>query len=218
MARSKPYVTLSAAMSIDGKIATRTGQSKLSSKTDLVRVHRLRGAVDAILVGKNTVFADDPTLTVRYAKGKNPVRVIIDPKASITLDSQIIKTAKKICTIVVVLQGASKKRISELEEKGVNVIVSGRNKIDLKKLLAMLQKRGLNKILLEGGGVTNWYFLKERLVDEIILTITPYVLGGKDAVSLVEGFGFNKVSKSPFFRLKKIEKMKNEVVLHYLSA
>jgi 2,5-diamino-6-(ribosylamino)-4(3H)-pyrimidinone 5'-phosphate reductase len=217
MARSRPYVILSAAMSIDGKIATRTRQSKLSSKKDLARVHKLRSNVDAILVGKNTVFADDPLLTVRYVTGEKPVRIILDSRASIPSTSKIVKTARKICTLVIVSQRAPKKRIAGLEDKGVNVIICGRNTINLKELLGILRKKGINKILLEGGGITNWYFLKERLVDEIIVTIAPFVLGGKEAVSLVEGFGFDKISKSLSFKLKKIDKMKNEVVLQYVS-
>ena len=217
MAKSRPRVILSAAMSIDGKIATRTHYSKLSSTKDLARVHSLRKNVDAILIGKKTVFTDNPILTVRYVKGKNPLRVILDPRANIPLTSRIIKTAKKICTLIIVSQKASKKNIEKLEEKGVTVIKCGKNRIDLKKLLQILRKRGINKILLEGGGTTNWFFLKERLVDEIIITITPFVLGGQDAVSLVEGLGFDKISKSCLFRLKEISRMKNEVILHYIS-
>jgi 2,5-diamino-6-(ribosylamino)-4(3H)-pyrimidinone 5'-phosphate reductase len=216
MAKSRSYVILSAAMSIDGKIATRTHQSKLSSTKDLVRVHKLRRTVDAILIGKNTVFTDNPKLTVRYVKGKNPIRIILDSRASIPLTSRIVRTARKIRTIIVVSKKAPKKSIERLEEKRVNVIRCGQNRIDLKELLGILRKRGINKILLEGGGITNWYFLKERLVDEIIITITPFVLGGKNAVSLVEGFGFDKVSKSHLFRLKEINKIENEVVLHYI--
>lgn len=217
MVRSRPYVILSAAMSIDGKIAARTYHSKLSSKKDLVRVHKLRRNADAILVGKNTVLVDNPTLTVRYVKGKNPIRIILDSKASIPLTSKIIKTARRICTIVIVTKKAPKKNIERLQRNGVTVIRCGNNRINLKKLLEILWKKGINKILLEGGGITNWFFLKERLVDKIILTITPFVLGVKDAVSLVEGGGLDKISKFHSFRLQKIEKMKNEVVLYYVS-
>jgi 2,5-diamino-6-(ribosylamino)-4(3H)-pyrimidinone 5'-phosphate reductase len=217
MVRSRPYVILSAAMSIDGKIATRTRQSKLSSKRDLVRLHKLRRSVDAILIGKNTVFSDNPTLTVRYTRGKTPIRVILDSRASIPLTSKIVATAKKIATIVIVTKKAQKKSIEKLEEKSINVIRCGQDRINLKELLRILRKKGINRILLEGGGITNWFFLKERLVDEIILTITPFVLGGRDAVSLVEGFGFDRISKSCSFRLKKIKRMKNEIVLYYVS-
>ena len=214
MAKSRPYVILSAAMSIDGKIATRTGRSNLSSKKDLVRVHRLRRTADAILVGKNTINVDDPLLTVRYVKGKNPIRVILDSKGSLSPKSKVFETAKKIPTILVVSENASKK-VDRFIAKGVQVIRCGQNKIDLRRLLEILGKKGIKRIIVEGGGTTNWYFFKEKLVDEIAVTITPYVLGGTTAISLVEGDGFRELSNS--YKLKNIEKIQNEIVLHYVS-
>lgn len=214
MAKSRPYVILSAAMSIDGKIASRTGRSSLSSKKDLVRVHKLRKTADAILVGKNTINVDDPLLTVRYVKGKNPIRVILDSKGSLSPKSKVIETAKKIPTILVVSENTSSK-VERFVAKGVQVIRCGKNKIDLKKLLVILGKKGIKRIVVEGGGTTNWYFFKEKLVDEIAITITPYVLGGTTAISLVEGVGFGEISKS--FKLKNIKKLQNEIVLHYVS-
>ena len=214
MASSKPYVILSAAMSMDGKIATRKGESKFSSSKDLARVHRLRGSVDAILVGRNTVSVDNPSLTVRHAKGKNPIRIILDPKAAISLGSKIVKTSKNIHTMVIVSETAPSRRVSFLAKKGLEVIKCGKIRIDLKKLLAILAKQGIRKILVEGGGTTNWYFLKEKLVDEIIVTITPYVVGGKESVSLVEGHGFDKISYP--LKLKQVKRMDNEIILHYI--
>jgi 2,5-diamino-6-(ribosylamino)-4(3H)-pyrimidinone 5'-phosphate reductase len=216
MVKSRPRIILSAAMSIDGKIASNSGESNLSSKMDLVRLHRLRRNMDAILVGKNTVDVDDPLLTVRHVKGKSPIRIILDSRGTISRNSKIVKTAGKISTILVVTEKAPR-NIGKLSKKGVEVIRCGRNKIPLKRLLNILQKRGINKILLEGGGITNWYFLKEKLVDQLILTVTPYILGGMDAISLVQGDGFNKISKSPLFKLRKIKRMKNEIILHYTS-
>ena len=216
MAKSRPHIILSAAVSIDGKIATYSGESNLSSKMDLIRLHRLRRDVDAILVGKNTINVDDPLLTVRHVKGKNPIRIILDSSGTISRNSKIVKTANKISTILVVTERATR-ITSKLDKKRVEIIRCGRNKINLKKLLNVLQKRGISKILLEGGGITNWYFLKEKLVDELILTVTPYILGGKDAISLVQGDGFGKISKSPSFKLKKIKRMKNEIILYYAS-
>lgn len=216
MAKSRPHIILSAAVSIDGKIATHSGESNLSSKTDLIRLHRLRRDVDAILVGKNTINVDDPLLTVRHVKGKNPIRIILDSSGTISTNSKIIKTANKISTILVVTERATR-ITSKLDKKRVEIIRCGRDKINLKKLLNILQKRGISKILLEGGGITNWYFLKEKLVDELILTVTPYILGGKDAISLVQGDGFGKISQSPSFKLKKIKRMKNEIILYYAS-
>jgi len=90
MVKSKPYVILSAATSIDGKIATRTGISHLSSKQDSIRLHKLRSKVDAILVGKNTVLRDNPMLTVRHIKGKNPIRIILDSEGNIPKNSKIL--------------------------------------------------------------------------------------------------------------------------------
>lgn len=214
MAKSRPYVIISAAMSIDGKLATRTGRSNLSSKKDLIRVHKLRKSSDAILVGRNTISVDDPLLTVRYVKGKNPIRIILDSKANLSTASRVIKTAKKVPTILVVSENSSRK-VDKFIAKGVEVIQCGKNQIDLKKLLEILGKKGIKKIIVEGGGTTNWYFFKEKLVDEIVVTITPYVVGGKTAISLVEGDGFEEISNS--FKLQKIEKLQNELVLHYIS-
>lgn len=214
MEKSRPYVILSAAISIDGKIATRTRKSNLSSRKDLIRVHNLRKSVDAIVVGKNTIHVDDPLLTVRHVKGNNPIRVILDSKGSLSTKSNVIKTAKNIPTILVVSENAPR-NVKKFTAKGVQVVICGKKKIDIKKLLKILGDKGIKKIVVEGGGTTNWYFFKEKLVDEIIVTITPYILGGSTAISLVEGVGFEKISNS--FKLKKIEKIQNEIVLHYVS-
>jgi len=214
MAKSRPYVIVSAAMSIDGKLATHTGRSNLSSKKDLIRVHKLRKSADAILVGKNTISVDDPLLTVRYVKGKNPIRIILDSKANLSTKSRVIETAKKVPTILVVAENSSRK-VERFIAKGVEVIRCGKNKIDLKKLLEILGKKGIKRIIVEGGGTTNWYFFKEKLVDELVITITPYILGGRNAISLVEGDGFREIHNS--FKLQKIQKIQNEIVLHYIS-
>jgi 2,5-diamino-6-(ribosylamino)-4(3H)-pyrimidinone 5'-phosphate reductase len=215
MAQSKPYVILSSAMSIDGKLATRTGRSNLSSKKDLIRVHKLRNTVDAIIVGRNTISVDDPLLTVRYVKGKkNPTRVILDSKGRLSSKSKVIKTATQVSTMLVVSENAPR-RVERFIAMGVEIIRCGKNKIDIKKLLKILAKKGIKRIIVEGGGITNWYFFKENLVDEIVITIAPYVLGGSTAVSLVEGDGFREISHA--FKLKKIQKIRNEIVLHYVS-
>jgi len=215
MVKSRPHVILSAAMSVDGKIATRTGNSELSSRKDLVRVHKLRASVDAILIGKHTQMIDDPSLTVKYVKGKNPTRIILDSVGSIESTSQIIKTCKTVPTIIAVSKKITQKNIVRLEKEGLEVIKCGQNKIDLKKLLHILRKKNIKKLLVEGGGTTNWSFIKDGLVDEMIITITPYVLGGSSAISLVHGEGFGKIAQAPLLKLKKINRMKNELVLHY---
>jgi len=213
MVKSRPYVIISGAVSIDGKIASRTGKSNLSTKKDLIRVHKLRTTVDAILVGKNTVDIDDPRLTIRFSKGNNPIRIILDPRASIHPDSKVVKTARSIPTILVVSEDASAKT-EKFTQAGLEVIRCGRKKINLKRLLRILKNKGINRILVEGGGITNWNFFKERLVDELIITITPHILGGDTAISLVGGMGFDNIS-SYSLKLKKLKKVNDEVILYY---
>ena len=211
----RPRVILSAAISLDGKLATRTGDSKLSSQRDKIRVHKLRSRFDAILVGKNTVEIDDPLLAVQGIKGKNPVRVILDSRATIRVSSKILRTCSKIPTIIAVSKMAKKKNLEKLKKFPVMVKVCGNNKINIKKLLKFLKEKKIKNLLVEGGGITNWTFVKENLVDEAIITITPYIIGGNSSTTLVDGNGFSIIAKSSRLRLKNVTRMKNEVVLHY---
>ncbi|MBS1259911.1 MAG: 2,5-diamino-6-ribosylamino-4(3H)-pyrimidinone 5'-phosphate reductase [Thaumarchaeota archaeon] len=215
MGRFRSYVIFSAAITLDGKLATRTGDSKLSSKADKNRVHRLRSKVDAILIGKNTAKLDDPVLSAHNAKKKNPIRIILDSNATIKNNSRILRTSSKIPTIIVVGERASKKNLQRLEKLPVQIIICGKDRINIKKLLISLRKQGIKKILVEGGGATNWAFVKEDLIDEAMITITPYLVGGINATTLVDGDGFSTITKSIKLKLKNVVKMKNEVVLHY---
>ncbi len=217
MAKSRPHIILSAAISVDGKIATKTGDSNLSSKIDKIRVHKLRSKVDAILIGQNTLRRDDPILSVRYAKGKNPIRIILDSRGKISSKSKIIKTCNKIPTILAVSKNISNKNLQRLKKYPLEIIVTGENKVNLKQLLKQLEKRKIKKLLLEGGGTVNWEFIKQGLFDEIIVTVTPFLIGGTKSISLVQGLGFSKISKSTKLKLKKIKQQKNELVLHYIK-
>ena len=215
MEKSRPKVILSAAMTLDGKIATKTGDSKLSSIQDKVRIHKLRSKVDAILVGSNTIKRDDPLLTVRHTKGKNPLRIILDSKANIDQKSQIIKTCKKIPTIISVSKKASKKNIDKLKKYPLEIIITVNKLVNIKNLLRILSKKKIKTLLVEGGGTVNWEFVKQGLVDEIIITITPYLIGGKNAITLVEGEGYSLIQKATKLKLKKTCRLGNEIVLHY---
>ncbi|MEW6044748.1 MAG: 2,5-diamino-6-(ribosylamino)-4(3H)-pyrimidinone 5'-phosphate reductase [Thermoproteota archaeon] len=215
MADSRPHITLSAAVSLDGKIATKTGDSELSSRQDKVRVHRLRARSDAILVGKNTVQKDNPLLTVRYAKGKNPTRIILDSHAEISTISRIIKTSHLVPTIIAVSKKAPKKNLSRLARYPIRIITAGKDKVEIKKLLRIIYKEGIKTILLEGGGTTNWDFVSKGLVDEVIVTVSPRLVGGKDATTLVEGAGFAKIADSMKLKLRKAVRHDGEIVLYY---
>jgi len=215
MEKSKPFVILSAATSIDGKIATRIGSSHFSSMQDIVRLHKLRSKVDAILVGKNTVLFDNPMLTVRYTKGKNPIRIILDSKGSLSKNSKILQTSNKIPTIIAVSEIIPKTNLKKLRQFPVEIIITGKKSVNLKSLLKKLSDKKIKTILVEGGGTINWEFIKNNLFDELVVTISPFLIGGNDAISFIQGKGFTKITESPKLRLKSIKRLKNHLVLHY---
>lgn len=212
------YVILNAAMSIDGKISTRRNDSSFSSRKDWIRVHKLRSSVNGIVIGISTVLEDNPMLSVRYySKGtKDPVRIIVDSNARIPLNSRIIRSSKNIQTIVATTPNASTRKIKELKKAGVQILVSGKRKVNIKKLFQQLENLGLKRILVEGGGEINWSVLKIGLANELIVTISPVVVGGRDAKTLVEGEGIANITSGIKMRLTKtLINYKNEIVLFY---
>lgn len=214
MENCKSMIVLSAAMTLDGKIGQRNKKVVLSSKSDKIRVHKLRSKFDAILVGKNTIEQDNPLLTVRHVKGKNPIRIILDSHGTIKNTSKIIKTAKNVPTIIVTSQLVSKRNFSRLKKLPLDVIVCGKNQVDIRKLVPILCKKGIKKILVEGGGTLNLSFLKNNLINEIIVTITPFVLGSENSVNLFEGI-LKPTKTLSSFKLKNVQKNTNEVILNY---
>ena len=226
-------IILNAATSIDGKIATVNGDTKISSILDLKRVHRLRCKSDVILVGISTVINDDPLLTIRYGmnkKGtKNPIRIIIDSKARIPLQSKIVKTANQIETRLVVTSKAPSTNLKKLEERGLKIIMleqsredkekgvkGSAEKVDLKRLFNQLEEEGVSQVLVEGGGEINWSIIKNNLFNEIIITISPMIIGGKNAISLVGGEGYKTINESLKVKLSRIQKKSNgEIILYY---
>jgi 2,5-diamino-6-(ribosylamino)-4(3H)-pyrimidinone 5'-phosphate reductase len=213
-------VIVNSAMTVDGKIATRQGDSAISSKDDLIRVHKLRDSVDGIIVGISTVLADNPRLTIRLGrkqpKEKHLTRIIIDSMGRIPLDSQILRTASKIKTIVAVTKLAHMNVRRKIKKTGAIVIVAGTNTVDLKRVLWTIQKMGIKKILVEGGGEINWSLFSLGIVNELIVTIAPKIIGGRQATTLVEGEGYSRVSQGLKLQLKKVHiQNSGELVLHY---
>ena len=207
---------LNAAMSLDGKIATYTGDSRMSSPADLRRVHRLRASVDGIMVGMRTMLRDNPKLTVKFAKDRKPYRIIVDSNAQTPLTSYVVRTAKEIPTIIAVTSRAPKNRIENLERRGVRVFVCGKGPlVSVKILLQTLRRLGIRKILLEGGGELNWSMLSSGLVDEVSIAITPNILGGEKAVSLVEGKGVALVKDAVKLKLLRTARHGRDLVVHY---
>ena len=218
MEKSNMHIILSAAISIDGKISTRQNDSKLSSKQDKISLHKLRSKVDAILIGKNTLVQDDPLLTVRYTRGKNPIRIILDSKGTIPINSRIIKTSNEIPTIIAVSKKISKINLLKLKKLPIEIIVAGENSVNLKLLMKKLSSKKIKTILVEGGGTVNWEFIKNNIFNELIVTLSPYLIGGNDATSFVQGKGFAKIINSPKLKLKSIKRLKNYLVLNYTKV
>ncbi len=213
---SRPYVVLNSAMSLDGKIATPEGDSRLSSPEDLRRVHRLLASVDGIMVGLGTLLADDPKLMVKLVRGRNPHRIIVDSKARTPLDAFVIKTAAKTPTIIAVTSRASKRRVRELENACATVLTCGRGpQVSLTLLLTRLRATGIEKILLEGGGTLSWSMLSEGLVDEVSVAISPRIVGGADAVTLAEGDGVARIKDAVRLRLVSVKDYGSDLVLRY---
>ncbi len=197
----KPYVHIYTTMTIDGKLASKTGYSKLSCEYDLKRLHRLRAESDAVMVGINTILIDNPMLTVRHVKGKNPIRVIVDSKLKIPLNSRVLDKEAK--TIVITTFKASREKLEILSSKGVIIIEvpEKEGKADLKKALEKLAELGIKKILVEGGGRLQWSLLKEGLVDEISITVSPRIFG--NGINVFMGEGYNG-PEAPHLELKRV--------------
>ena len=207
-------------MTVDGKIATTSGDSAISSRDDLIRVHELRASADGIMVGISTVLADNPRLTVRLArkrvKRKNPIRIVIDSTGKIPLDSRILLTASRIKTIVAVTKLAHIDTLRKIKKTGAIVIVSGRQTVNLKEVFSIIKRMGIRKILVEGGGEINWSLLRLGIVNELIVTIAPKIVGGRQATTLVEGQGYRRISQGIKLHLKQAQIQNNgELVLHY---
>ncbi len=196
-----PYVTLKSAMTIDGKIADFKGDSKWITSASARRyTHDIRAKHDAILVGSNTVIKDNPSLTA-HGKGKNPLRVIIDPLLKTPHNSKIFREpGLNILVVSDKLKDLKRARTTFLQMR------LDENIFSLKKLLMHLFERGIRSVLREGGGETNYAALKEGVVDELLLFCAPKILGGRESKTPVEGRGFsiNKCATMEFKEIKKI--------------
>lgn len=213
----KPYIILSSAMTIDGKIASKTGDPELSDEVDWKEVHKLRTQVDAIMVGKGTILKDNPKLHIKFYDHTGYYRIVVDSNLAIPIESNVISFQPEIYpTIICTTENVSLNEIKKYEEKKVKVIKAGtRERVDLKKLMPLLKDCGINSILLEGGGNLNWSFIEEDLIDEIRITVAPWIVGGKEAISLVEGIGFDKMTDALRFDLIEINNRNNYVILRY---
>jgi diaminohydroxyphosphoribosylaminopyrimidine deaminase/5-amino-6-(5-phosphoribosylamino)uracil reductase len=194
MLEQHPWVHAKWAMSLDGRIATRTGDSKwISGEASRARAHELRGQCDAILVGVGTVLADDPLLTARPSGPRVATRIVLDSLARTPVDSQLVRTARQSPVMVVCTPQAPADRVAALSDLGVEVLqLAGESDMarpSLRRLLAELGQRHMTHLLLEGGAGLLGSAFDEQLVDECHVFIAPCVIGGERALSPIGGQG-----------------------------
>ena len=214
----KPYTILNAAMTLDGKIATETGSSEISNQKDLIRVHKLRKELDAIMVGIGTVLADDPRLTAHKIsdnKKDNPLRIVIDSKAKTPLNYRILNKDAK--TIIAVNENADKEKINQLKKHAeVLETKSKDNRVNLKEVFQYLSEIGIETLMVEGGSTLNFTLLKEGLIDEIRICIAPMITGGAKAKTLVDGAGIPYMKDAIQLKFKDSYFIEEDLILEYI--
>ena len=205
---NRPFVALKYAMTLDGKIATGTGDSKwITGEEARTQAHFLRSIYDAILVGKGTVLADDPSLTCRLVEGKNPIRIVLDAKLEIPINAKVLSDGEAE-TIIVAGKDVLPELLSErtgLEKVEVLQVDTVDGKVDLKELLTKLSERKITSILVEGGGAVHGSFFDAGFVDRVYAFIAPRLIGGTEALSPIGGMGCLKIADG--LKLDRVETM-----------
>ncbi|HLY09542.1 MAG TPA: bifunctional diaminohydroxyphosphoribosylaminopyrimidine deaminase/5-amino-6-(5-phosphoribosylamino)uracil reductase RibD [Planctomycetota bacterium] len=202
-----PWVAVKWATTLDGKIATRTGDSRwISGEASRAWLHRWRDTFQAILVGSGTVLRDDPTL--RGARTR-PARIILDTGARTPLGAQVVRSARDHATVIAVSAKAPAARIRALERAGVQILRL--ELLDLKLVLEALAGQGLHRILVEGGGEVHSSVLEERLADEACVFVAPKIIGGRDAKTPVEGDGVARMADALLLEKLEVERSGDDV-------
>ena len=220
-----PYVILKYAMTADGKIATVTGDSRwITGEESRRHVHLIRRQVSAIMVGIGTVLADDPMLNCRVEEGVDPIRVICDSRLRIPMESQIVRTAGQIRTIVAYIGESEPERqdkIRKLTEAGVELLkidADAEGHVDTEKLIRELGNMKIDSILVEGGSELHFSVLKTGFVSEIDVYIAPKFAGGAAARTPVGGVGFDRIAECVELGAPEIERFGDDVLLRYRTG
>lgn len=209
MQTGRPLVTLKYAQTLDGRIAAADGSSRWISSEPFRRLaHRLRASHDAVMIGIGTVLADDPELTVRLARGRNPLRIVIDSSLRLPLDAKLVTSAAAVPTLVATTARASAERVRALREAGVEVLTvpaDQSGELDLKEMLGLLGKRGVSSVLAEGGSGIITSLLRAGLADRLVVAVAPKIMGrGIEAVGDLRVAGVGQALKLRFERVYRL--------------
>ncbi|MDQ0412843.1 bifunctional diaminohydroxyphosphoribosylaminopyrimidine deaminase/5-amino-6-(5-phosphoribosylamino)uracil reductase RibD [Mesobacillus stamsii] len=207
-----PFVTLKSATSLDGKIATVSGESKwITGEEARKDVHHFRHTQDAILVGVNTVIKDNPSLTTRLETGgKNPVRVILDSTLRTPMESEVIRDHAAE-TIIVTAAGAKPERAKQFEDQGIKIIKLETAKVEINEMLKKLGERGITSLFVEGGAEVHGSFLKEKAFQQVITYIAPKLIGGRNAPTAYGGEGIVRLEETVPLKITDVKQIGEDI-------
>lgn len=215
----RPFVAMKYAMTLDGKIACHTGDSQwITGEASRNFVHGLRKKYSAILVGIGTALADAPMLNCRTEEGVDPVRIVADSNLRLPLNSQLVKTARDIPTIVAtteltLLSDEGLKRGEKLQKQGVEILLCGTEEVDFDLLLDLLADRDIDSLLVEGGGTVNGSFLEANFIDRVYAFLGPKLVGGKNSKSPIEGSGVDSMADAVELTDLEVERFQDDILI-----
>jgi diaminohydroxyphosphoribosylaminopyrimidine deaminase/5-amino-6-(5-phosphoribosylamino)uracil reductase len=215
MTTGLPLVTLKFAQTLDGRIATATRSSQWISSEKFRRLaHKLRAINDAIMVGIETVLADDPELTVRLVKGRNPVRIVLDSRLRIPPDARVVSSREAASTLIATTVHADKQKLSRLHEMGIEILITDEDEageVDLRRLLSTLGERGISSILVEGGARVITSLLRQNLADKLVIAVAPKIMG--KGIEAVGELNVGDVSQALKLSFEKIYRMEKDLII-----
>lgn len=214
MKTKTPFAMLKVAMTMDGKVATNTGDSKYITGSEARKfVHELRSEVDAVMVGVNTILKDDPKLTPRLVSGpvKDPFKIVVDSNLRLPVKCNVMKNPSKL--IIATTSKASKERINKFYQMGVNVVVckTKLGKVDLKDLMAELGKKEITSVMIEGGPMLNSSVIRDKIADKLLIFTAPKIMG--DGLGAIGDLGIKRINNAVRLKSIKAKKVGKDILI-----